>query len=91
MVNFIWIKQIRSLLDEQTTASLCLSLCISHLDYCNSLLYGVSKALLQRMQSPKHVCPLSLKKRQNGKCDRLSEASTLVTSKAEDQVLKYWF
>ena len=49
MFNFLRIKSIRHLLDEDTIASLCLSLCISHLDYCNSLLYGLPETSIAKL------------------------------------------
>ena len=50
MFNFLRIKSIRHLLDEDTTSSLCLSLCIYHLDYCNSLLYGLPGTSINKLQ-----------------------------------------
>ena len=41
MLNFLRLRSIRHLLDTTTTANLCLSLCMSHVDYCNSALYGL--------------------------------------------------
>ena len=56
MMNFVCIKSIRHLLDNNTTTSLCLSLCISHIDYCNSLLYGLLQVSLQKLQSVQNMC-----------------------------------
>ena len=56
MFNFLRIKSIRHLLDEDTTASLMLSLCISHLDYCNSLLYGLLDTSLSKLQRIQNMC-----------------------------------
>ena len=56
MFNFLRIKSIRHLLDEDTTDSLCLSLCISHLDYCNSLLYGLPDTSLAKFQRIQNMC-----------------------------------
>ena len=36
MYNYFKIRSIRKVLDFPTTTHLCLSLCVSHLDYCNS-------------------------------------------------------
>ena len=41
MLNFIHIRNIRHLLSTEATESLVLSLCVSHIDYCNALLYGL--------------------------------------------------
>ena len=56
MANFIRIMSIRHLIDSDTTAGLCLSLCISHLDYCNSLLYGISQSSLKKLQRVQNMC-----------------------------------
>ena len=50
MINFLRIRKIRHLLSTDTTASLCLSLCISHLDYCNAVLYNIPKVTLAKLQ-----------------------------------------
>ena len=63
MCNLLKIRSIRHLLDDQTTANLCLNLCISHLDYANSLLYSLPKSTLNRMQRVQNTCArLSLRK-----------------------------
>ena len=46
MFNYFKIRSIRRILDVPTTTHLCLSLCISHLDYCYSLLYGLPDSTL---------------------------------------------
>ena len=56
MMNFVHIRSIRHLLDVNTTASLCLSLCISYIDYCNSLLYGIPQVSLQKLQRVQNMC-----------------------------------
>ena len=56
MMNFVCIRSIRHLLDVDTTASLCLSLCISHIDFCNSLLYGIPQVSLQKLQRVQNMC-----------------------------------
>ena len=56
MFNFLRIKSIRHLLDEDTTASLCLNLCISHLEYCNSLLYGLPDTSMAKLQRIQNMC-----------------------------------
>ena len=45
------ISKIRKLLDRSTTETLIHAFVTSQLDYCNSLLYGVSKEQLSRLQS----------------------------------------
>ena len=73
MFNYFKIKGIRRLLDIPMTTHLCLSLCISHLDYCNSLLYGLPDTTINRLQkSSEHVCTLNTKKRQMGQHHTMS-------------------
>ena len=50
----IWI--IRHLLNSETTARLCLSLCISHLDYCNAMLYGLPDTTINKLQRVQNMC-----------------------------------
>ena len=56
MINYFKIRSIRPLLDVPTTACLCLSLCIAHLDYCNSVLYGLPDTSLNRLQRIQNMC-----------------------------------
>ena len=56
MLNYFKIRSIRHLLDTPTTARLCLSLCISHLDYCNSVLYGLPNAMTSKYQRIQNMC-----------------------------------
>ena len=71
MLNYFKIKSIRHLLDVKTTARLCLSLCISHLDYCNSVLYGLPDTTLNRLQRIQNMCArLTLRR---GKRDSITE------------------
>ena len=56
MINFKRIHSIRHLLDNKTTESICLSLCVSHLDYCNSVLYGLPTVTLSKLQRVQNMC-----------------------------------
>ena len=56
MINYKRIQSIRHLLDAKTTESLCLSLCVSHLDYCNSLLYGLPAVTINKLQRVQNMC-----------------------------------
>ena len=56
MFNYFKIRSIRSLLDVPTTACLCPSLCISHLDYCNSVLHGLPDTTINRYQRIQNMC-----------------------------------
>ena len=56
MFNYFKIRSTRPLLDIPTTARLCLSLCILHLDYCNSVLYGLPDTTINRYQRIQNMC-----------------------------------
>ena len=56
MHNYFKIRSIRQLLNTPTTAHLCLSLCMSHLDYCNSVLYGLSETTICKLQRIQNMC-----------------------------------
>ena len=71
MINYFKIKSIRPLLDVKTTARLCLSLCISHLNYCNSVLYGLPNTTLNRFQRIQNMCACLTLRR--GKMDSIME------------------
>ena len=80
MANFFKIRSICHLLTQEASASLVLSLCVSHLDYCN-------KSNNQpNAESAEYVCPLSIKKSQMGKCHRMPCHIALVTNKAADKI-----
>ena len=56
MANFIRIRGIHHLLTEEAASSLVLSLCVSHLDYCNAALYGLPDITISRMQRVQNMC-----------------------------------
>ena len=56
MLNYLKIKSIRKYLTREATETLVLSLVISHLDYCNVILYGTSKANLSKLQRIQNMC-----------------------------------
>ena len=56
MLNFQRIKSIRHLLDATTCANLCVSLCMSHLDYANSLLVGLPDVTINKLQRVQNMC-----------------------------------
>ena len=56
MLNFLRIRSIHHLLTEDATSSLVLSLCVSHLDYCNSVLYGLPDITINKMQKIQNMC-----------------------------------
>ena len=55
MSNFKCIKVIWKYLTKQACTILVLSLCITHLDYGNALLYGLPKSHKETTNSSKHV------------------------------------
>ena len=50
MLNYLRIKSIRKYLTKEATEILVLSLVVSHLDYCNVILYGIADTDLRKMQ-----------------------------------------
>ena len=63
MNNFQRIKSIRHLLDSTMCANLCLSLCLSHLDYANSILYGLPDSTINKLRCVQNACAkLALRK-----------------------------
>ena len=56
MANFIRMRGIHHLLTEEAASSLVLSLCVSHLDYCNAALYGLPDITISRMQRVQNMC-----------------------------------
>ena len=56
MQNYFKIRSIRYLLDTNTTAHLFLSLCVSRLDYCNSVLCGLPDTTINRLQRVQNMC-----------------------------------
>ena len=56
MINFNRIRGICHLLTDKAASSLVLSLCVSHLDYCNAALYGLPDTTIGRMQRVQNMC-----------------------------------
>ena len=86
MINFKRIQSIWNLLNNKTTVHLWLSLCVSHLDYCNSVLYGlpVLSDSEQATKNPEYVCTLNLKKEHLWQYNRLFTNTTLTANQTED-------
>lgn len=64
MLNFFRIKNIRNYLTKEATETLILSLVISHLDYCNVILYGIPDKDIYKLQRIQNMCAkLVLKRR----------------------------
>ena len=85
MINFMCMRSIRHLLDVDTTASLCLSLCISHIDYCNSLLYGIPQVSLQKLPRVQNMCAcLVLRKQKIDSATIMFKGSALATNQTKN-------
>jgi len=56
MLNYFRIKNIRKYLTQDVTQILVLSLVISHLDYCNDMLFGILESELQKLQRIQNMC-----------------------------------
>ena len=83
MVNFIRIRGIHHLLTDEAASSLVLSLCVSHLKYCNAALYGLPDITIGRMQRVQNMCAhLVLRRSKWGKCNSMSCKTSLATNKA---------
>ena len=55
MINLMRIKHIRKFLTKEATESLVLGTVISHIDYCNSILYGLPDCEIQKMQRVQNI------------------------------------
>jgi hypothetical protein len=51
MIIYLRIKSIRKYLTKEATECLVLSLVISHLDYCNVILYGIAQSEIGKMDT----------------------------------------
>lgn len=56
ILNYMRIKSIRQYLTKEATEILVLSLVMSHLDYCNVILYGIAQCDIQKMQRIQNMC-----------------------------------
>ena len=56
MFNYLRIKNIRKFLTKDSTEVLVLSLVISHLDYCNAILFGISHCDMKKLQRIQNMC-----------------------------------
>ena len=56
MLTYFKIQCIRKYLTKEATEEICLSLDISHLDYCNVILYGISQTELSKLQRIQNMC-----------------------------------
>ena len=56
MANFIKVKSICKYITQEACTTLLLMLCISHLDYSNTVLYGISNKTLNKYQRIQNMC-----------------------------------
>ena len=59
LMNYLNIRNVRKYLDRSTCETLVLALVMSHLDYCNAILYGVLEITLQKLQHVQNMCRLN--------------------------------
>ena len=56
MTNFVRMWSIRQYLNKDACETLVLGLCISHLDYSNTMLYGLPDITINRLQRIQNMC-----------------------------------
>ena len=56
IINYLCIRNIYHLLADSACETLLLSLCVSHLDYANVLLYGLSAITIDKFQRIQNMC-----------------------------------
>ena len=56
MLNILKIRSICQYLDQDTTEHLVLSLCMSHINYCNCVLYGLPDSSIRKLQRVQNMC-----------------------------------
>ena len=56
MLNYLRFERIRKYLTSDATEILTLSPVISHLDYCNVILYGIADCEFSKMQRIQNMC-----------------------------------
>ena len=56
MSNFTCIKAIWKYITKQSCMTLVISLCITHMNYGNMLLYGLLKKSIKRLQMVQNIC-----------------------------------
>ena len=83
IINYLCIRNICHLLTDSACETLLLSLCVSHLDYGNTLLYGLP-ATTKKFRKFRHVCMLSLKKAQKIQNHTVLQRSPLATNPSEN-------
>ena len=66
IINYLRIRNICHLFTNSACETLLLSLCISHLDYANALLYGLPATTLNKLQRIQNMCAWLVLRRSKG-------------------------
>ena len=66
IINYPCIRNICHLLTDSACKTLLISLCISHLDYANALLYGLPTITLSKFQRIQNMCTQLVLRRSKG-------------------------
>ena len=66
IINYLCIRNICHLLTDSACKTLLLSLCISHLDYANALLYGLAAITIHKFQRIQNMCAQLVQRRPKG-------------------------
>ena len=56
IINYLHIRNIHHLLTDSACETLLLCLCVSHLDYANTLLYGLPETTIDKFQRIQNMC-----------------------------------
>ena len=66
IINYLCIRNICHLLTDSSCLALLLSLCVSHLDYANTLLYGLPATTRDKFQRIQSMCACLVQRRSKG-------------------------
>ena len=87
MTNLQRIKNIRKYLTVESSAKLVVSLCLSHLDYSNSILAGLPACTIGKIQRiQNYAAKLVLGKTGYDSSQRSSKASILASHQVQDKI-----
>ena len=86
MANFIKIRSTWHYLSIGTCTTLVQTICISHIDYANALLFGSTAKVINKLQSLQNVCEINIKKIQILKFKGMSLQIALATCMTKDRL-----